>query len=422
MKRSDLCARLYEPYTPERGCGVVHVQRPEYENLWFVVPPAPPRDIPANMPRGLIARANDLLSARPHWRDASQRDQLAALLLARREALSSSRMEGTWSTIDNVLTPLEVYDEGEGKSERAAVRGYATALEQAMGIVEEHGAAALNVELVCLLHEIFMSKEPSYTYRAGRLRAPGEAGEVVVIGGGGRKEEAAYNPAPPEHVARCLEDVMAWMADDIVLEMGDAGMGLALPVRMAIGHAHFEAVHPFANGNGRVGRMLWPLQMMLYGRLPLYLSGYVEVHKDDYSRALQAAQKRLEYHDIVEFVCLAVLASHQEELATKRTIGMLPEIWSERGRFRRGSSAERALNLLGDTPIFTMAMLKDYLNVSAPAAANAVKTLEAAGIIRERTGYRRNRVFAAEEVIAVLGRPFGEDPEITLGEVRKHLL
>jgi len=412
MRRDALCERLRQAYAPERGCGVVRGARENYRNLWFVVPPPPPRDIPPSMPRGLIARANDILSSRPHWRDASQRDHLAALLLAGREALSSSRMEGTWSTIDHVLTPMEVYDEGEGPSERAAVRGYATALEQALSLVERHGAQALDVNLVCLLHEIFMSKDPTYLYPAGRLRTPGEAGDVVFIGGGGRREDAIYNPAPPEHVARTLDDVMAWMRDDIVLEMGDAGMGLALPVRMAIGHAHFEAVHPFPNGNGRVGRMLWPLQMALFGRLPLYLSGYVEAHKDAYNGALQAAQKRLEYRDIVAFVCEAILASHEDEMITKRAIGLLPEQWLARGKFRRGSAAERALGVLTETPIISASMLQQRLNVSAPAAAKAVTQLQAAGVVRERTGYKRNRVFAAEDVIAILGRPFGDEPTV----------
>jgi len=64
-------------------------------------------------------------------------------------------------------------------------------------------------------------------------------------------------------------------------------------VRLAVAHAHFEAVHPFSDGNGRVGRALWPLQMACAGRTPLYLSGFVESYRNDYGRALQSAQKRL---------------------------------------------------------------------------------------------------------------------------------
>ena len=139
------------------------------------------------------------------------------------------------------------------------------------------------------------------------MRAPGLPDDIMQIGGTGRKEDATYNPAPPEHVARCLEDVMAWLRNKTLIEMGDAGMGMGLPVRMAIGHAHFEAVHPFSNGNGRIGRILWPLQMTAAGHLPLYLSGYVEKNRDEYGQALQEAQKKLSYGRIVEFVANAVI-------------------------------------------------------------------------------------------------------------------
>lgn len=66
------------------------------------------------------------------------------------------------------------------------------------------------------------------------------------------------------------------LRDETLIELGDAGMGMTLPVRMAIGHVHFEAVHPFSDGNGRIGRILWPFQIMASGHLPLYLSGYIE--------------------------------------------------------------------------------------------------------------------------------------------------
>ena len=88
------------------------------------------------------------------------------------------------------------------------------------------------------------------------------------------------------------------------------------------------------------------------------------------------------------------------------------EQWLARGKFRRGSAAERALGVLTETPIISASMLQQRLNVSAPAAAKAVTQLQAAGVVRERTGYKRNRVFAAEDVIAILGRPFGDEPTV----------
>ncbi len=421
MRRDELTGPLRQAYTPERGFGTARAAKEGYEHIWFVIPPAPPEDIPAGLPAGTISRANTILQSRPDPADASELDRLIAYLFARREAVSSSRMEGTWSTIDNVLTPGEAYDQDEGKSGHLSVRGYAAALEYGFAQIQQHGIGALTTELVCHLHELVMSKDPDFRGIAGRVRTPGLPGDVAQIAGGGRKEDAIYNPAPPEHAVRCLEDVMGWMRNKTLIELGDAGMGMSLPVRIAIGHAHFEAVHPFSNGNGRVGRILWPLQMAAAGHLPLYLSGYVEQNKHEYGQALQEAQKQLSYGRIAQFVANALIGSHEEEKTGKAVIGGLPDLWRQRGRFRKNSSAARALAVIIRMPIITAKILSEELDVSFQAASNALKALEGKRIVRERTGHGRNRVFAAEEVIAVLARPFGEDPDLALEGARRTL-
>lgn len=421
MRRDELTERLRQPYTPERGLGTVRASKAGYEHIWFVAPPAPPEDIPGGLPVDLIGKANAVLQSRPRWSDASDLDRVTAYLFARREAVSSSRMEGTWSTIDNVLTPGEAYDQEEGKFEHLSVRGYAAALEHGFEQIRRHGVEALTTELVCHLHAQVMAKDPNFHGIAGRVRAPGLPDDVVQIGGSGRKEDAIYNPAPPEHVARCFTDVMRWLRNETLIELGDAGMGMGLPVRMAIGHAHFEAVHPFSNGNGRIGRILWSLQMVAAGHIPLYLSGYTEQNKAEYGRALQEAQKQLSYGRITAFVANAIIGSHEEEKAGKAVIGGLPDLWRQRGRFRVGSSAARALDVIIRMPVITANVLSSELSVSFPAASNALKILEDNHVVRERTGHGRNRVFAAEEVIAVLARAFGEDPEIALEGARRAL-
>ncbi|MEQ9245791.1 MAG: Fic family protein, partial [Nitratireductor sp.] len=366
-------------------------------------------------------QANTVLHGRPSPDQASELDRLAAYLFARRVAVSSSRMEGTWSTIDDVLTPIDEYEQDDRKSEHQSVRGYAAALEYGFAQVRERGVNALTTDLVCHLHELVMSKDPEFWGIAGRVRAPGDPGDVVQIAGGGRKEDAIYNPTPPEHTARCLEDVMGWLRNEEIIEMGEAGMGMSLPVRMAIGHAHFEAVHPFSNGNGRIGRILWPLQMAATGHLPLYLSGYVERNKVEYGRALQEAQKKLSYNAIIDFVANAIVASQHEETISKEAVAALPAVWQKRGNFRRHSSAARALTTITRMPILTASLLSEELQVSFQAASSALKALGEHHIVRERTGQGRNRKFAAEEVIAVLARPFGEDPEISLEGARQML-
>ena len=333
MKREELAGSLRLPYTAARGFGVEKVDKPGFENLWFVVPPPPPRRLADTPNLKLLRDANLTLQARPRMQSASELERTTSYLLIRREAVSSSRMEGTWSTVDEVLSA----DSGSAAS--VSVRGYASALLHAFQAIEAQGLAALSPDLLCALHEKFMEKDPHFRGIAGRLRAPGLPGEVVQVGSFGCKEDAIYNPAPPAHVSRCLDEVLDWMRDATLIELGDAGMGLSLPVRMAIGHAHFEAVHPFSDGNGRLGRMLWAIQMAAADILPLYLSGYVEANKDEYGAALADAQKQLSYRRICEFVCRAVVSCQEEEAETQRVLQALPTVWQERGGYRRDSAA-----------------------------------------------------------------------------------
>lgn len=418
MNRQELTGALRHPYSEERGFGTEKVDKAGFENIWFVVPPKPPQNISEPLSLPLIRDANLVLQARPSLQSASAIQQTMAFLLVRREAVSSSRMEGTWSTVDEVLSPA---NGDTGRSATASVRGYASAVMYGIQVVQTQGLAGLTQNLLCTLHKKVMQKDPGFQGIPGRFRTPGLPGDVVQIGSFGRKEDSLYNPAPPAHVERCLNDVLNWMSDESILQLGDAGMGMALPIRMAVGHSHFEAVHPFSDGNGRVGRILWALQITAAGHLPLYLSNYVEAERTEYGDALQEAQKRLSYRRIIDFVCRAIIASTEEETVTLQALQRLPEQWQERGRYRHGSAAARALELLLRMPVITVKLLADELGISLPAAAAGIKRLEESGVVRDRSGRGRRRIYAAEEVINLLSRPFGADIDVALEGARNLL-
>ena len=128
MKREELAGPLRRTYSAERGFGVEKVDKPGYENIWFVVPPKPPRRLADNPDLKLMRDANLVLQSRPRMRSASHIESTTAYLLVRREAVASSRMEGTWSTIDEVLSPMT---EDLGRS--------AHRLELERGLVQIHG-------------------------------------------------------------------------------------------------------------------------------------------------------------------------------------------------------------------------------------------------------------------------------------------
>lgn len=422
MRKSDLCHVLRENYTEERGFGAVKTADPKHANIWFVVPPPPPKSAPDPLPLGALKRAQIALHSPPDIGESNELDEFVALLFRRREAVTSSRMEGTWSTIDHVLTPLEsLQEDDETHAATASVRGYAEALETNVNRVLKKRYAVFTSQFIRNLHKSIVTKDPHFDGTPGALRQPGKHRDVVFIGGF-RKENSAYNPAPPEHVTRSFNEVLAWFQDDILAEMGDMGAArMTLPVRLAVGHVHFEAVHPFQDGNGRVGRMLWPFQMMLSGSSPIYLASFVEAHKDEYGASLRTAQMKLKYGPFIEFMCEAIAQSHQEAERTKTALTGLPATWLERATFRKGSTAYTLLPRLISHPILTANTVRDMLGVSYQAANNAIASLQERGILVERTQQSRNRLFAAEEVLALVSKPFGADVNDVLKKVREHI-
>lgn len=324
---------------------------------------------------------------------------LISRVLGRREAVTSSAIEGTNSTLDELLVVEETSDDAATAAARQ-VRDYAVVLERFLPKARAEGPVIFDQALVADLHRAVMAGDTAYRDETGALRSV-----VVCIGGGGNIAYSTYNPTPPGRVAACLDDTLRYMS-----EPGRQIIDQSLLVRMAVAHAHFEAVHPFRDGNGRVGRLLMPLMMAAEGRTPLYLSPFMESHRDGYYAALKAAQQRLDWSAIVGFLADAVLGTEAELMATRRALAQLERIWARRRAFRAGSTAARTLAILPHYPVVTARRLSALLGVSFPAAAQALGALAAMGVVTERTGYARNRVFTALEALAVLNRPFGEEP------------
>ncbi len=414
MKITELTDKLRQKYTKSRGFGVVKIDEDEWDNIYFVVPPEPPKKLSGNLPYALIGDALKVIGALPHYSQMSELDKLINYLFVRREVVQSSRLEGTWSTIDHVLTPGEIADSNEGKSEHQAIRSYANLLEDIIKQSIDKREKIFTLKFIRELQKRIVENDPNSQGIPGKLRTPNQPESIVMIGGSLRKENSIYNPAPASEVKRCLGEVLEWYKDDEMAQRGDAGAGLSLPVRLAVGHSHFEAVHPFTDGNGRAGRALWPIQMICFGHTPLYLSGYIEDKKDKYGAALGEAQKKLNYIPLIKFICNAIIESDLEAKKTKETIRTLESRWQERGKFRDKSAPRRALKLLLTNPIISSSFLESELGISKTASVDAVNSLRKKKIIKFRRLENRKRIYAAEELIAILSRPFGSDIDIAL--------
>lgn len=373
-----------------------------YASHYGVLPPAPSQSGVALGPvAATIARANQALAEAAGMQGDPKDGFAFSRVLVRKEAVSSSSIEGTHSTLDELLEVEEGDSDQVGNQDAYQVRDYAIALEEELPRAWERGNDVFSLELVKRLHAAAMRSNRDYPDVPGKFRE-----RVVWIGGTGAIATSTYNPPAPVHVEGCLKEQISYLNGD-----GMHVMTQDLVTRMAIAHAHFESVHPFRDGNGRVGRLLLPLMMAAEGKVPLYLSPYIEENKSEYYAGLKAAQQKLDYVGLTGFLAEAMTATVEEVKRSRNELSSLRESWLGRRSFRKGSAAIAAIQLLPDYPVVTIRRLEQLLGVSYQAASNAVRDLEQVGILKEKTGYQRNRMFVAKEVLAILNRPLSKEPE-----------
>jgi Fic family protein len=365
-----------------------------------VIPLAPPEDaLPIQGAQSAHDRALTMLGRIQTLAAQVSDPYVISRTLSRREAVDSSAIEGTNSTLNELLT-IEDHDD-ETRDAAQQVRDYALTLDRMLPRATREGSDVFTIDLIQELHREAMRHDPEYRDVPGEFKR-----QVNWIGGTGHISTSTYNPAPPEQVRACLEQTVAYMRCD-----GMQAVTQSLITRMAVGHAHFEAVHPFSDGNGRIGRLLLPMMMAAEGYVPLYLAPYIAANRAGYYDGLKAAQQRLEWAQLVGYLSDAVTGTVEELFATRAALQQLAEEWRDRRKYRAGSASLRTLDLLIDYPVITLKRLADKLSVSRPQALAAINQLVEAGVLIERTGYRRNRVFAAEAVLAIVNRPFGAAPE-----------
>jgi Fic family protein len=378
---------------------------PPYQAHYGVVPhPPPEQGVPVGQVLARLSAADTALAKIETLAAELKDPYLISRILPRREAVSSSAIEGTNSTLDELLS-MEENDDSEQGDAAIQVRDYALALDDFLPRARAERHALFTVEFAQDLHRAVMKGDTDYK------DVPGELRKIVAwIGGAGHIANSIYNPTPPDDIPACLAETMTYMHCE-----GLQAMVQSLIVRMSVAHSHFEAVHPFRDGNGRVGRLLLPLMMAAEGLTPVYLSPYIEGHKQAYYDALKATQQRLEWQELVGFVSDAIVGTVNELLTTRDALRRLGAIWRNRRRFRKDSGAERALDVLPHYPVLTIRRLSKLLDISTPAATTAIEQLIEAGIVVERTGYARNRVFTATEALIIINRPFGQETVLPEG-------
>jgi len=310
----------------------------------------------------------------------------------RKEAVLSSQIEGTQSTLSDLLR-FELADApGTPLDDVREVANYVAALEHGIARLRE---LPLCNRLLCEMHGILL--------RGGRgeRHAPGEFRRSQNWIGGTRPGNAEYVPPPPTDVADCMAQLERFMNAD------DAGDGLPALVRAALAHVQFETIHPFLDGNGRIGRLLIALMLHRAGvlRAPLlYLSLYLKQHRARYYELLTEVRRNGDWEAWAAFFLEGVQTTAAGAVDTAHRINDLfaADRATIESQGRRAGSALRVHAALKAQPILSLPTATMRTQLSFPAASAAMNLLIKHGIAGETTGKSRGRLFVYRKYLAVL--------------------
>lgn len=311
----------------------------------------------------------------------------------RKEALLTSQIEGTQATL------VDLFDEEAGfaianTDDVEEVSNYLRAFRLVQDNLRDPAGLPLSVRLLCDAHRLLLSGA------RGSGKQPGELRRSQNWIGGTRPGNAAFVPPPAEHVADLLADVERFIHND---------SSLPPLVRIALVHAQFETIHPFLDGNGRIGRLLIAALMEHWRLLPeplLYLSGYLKQHQSAYYQQLSAIRTQGDWEGWVGFFLAGIAAAASE--AEGGIVAIASLIAADRRRLlaspKAGPASYRLFEALPMMPRFTVELARQTLNTSFPTANAAVKLLEDLGIVSELTGQKKNRSYSYHAYIELLTR------------------
>ncbi|MFM7537998.1 MAG: Fic family protein [Acidimicrobiales bacterium] len=318
---------------------------------------------------------------------------LVARPTIRREAVSTSALEGTFAPAAEVLSS-EIDEELPRSQAVTEVINFIHATEHA---IERRATLPISTRLACELQRILVVGTASEDWQAGQVRQT-----QVIIGPykGCSVLEASYIPPPPGELLN--DGLSAW--EKWIHAEGD----LHALIRVAAAHYQFEALHPFTDGNGRIGRLIAILQLIDYGLLtePLInLSPYFEVRSDQYRYLLREVSTRGAWDEWISYFCQAIAEQAADAGARIRALLAWRDSTLTMLRTTRVKGVAIAVTeKLIEYPTVTVKNIAESHNVSAQAANNAVTRLVDLGVLSEITGRNYNRVFSAPAVFDILFR------------------
>jgi Fic family protein len=311
-----------------------------------------------------------------------------------KEATTSSRIEGTQTNIEDVLQKIENIDP-EKRNDWEEVRNYIQAMNQAIASLER---LPLSGRLLKETHRILMQGV------RGEQKRPGEYRTSQNWIGGASLKDAVFIPPHERDVPELMADLERFL-NDRVHPVPDL-------IKIGIGHYQFETIHPFLDGNGRIGRLMIPLYLVERGLLvkpSLYLSAFFEKHKSLYYDNLMRVRTHGDLRQWLRFFLEGIRQASESAIQTFRSIIALREECelNIHSLGKRTPLARNALHHLFSTPIVDGQDLATAFSINITTALRLIEELIRLGILEETTGFKRNRIFAFRRYIALFDREIG---------------
>lgn len=362
----------------------------EYKS--FVPNPLPPRlaiEIDDEM-MGLLIRANTQLATLDSIASRIPDMALFVSMYVRKEALMSSQIEGTQATLEDVLDPLI---ETNTNRDVADVVNYIKATEFAIKRLQ---TLPLCNRLIKETHAVLMAGV------RGQEKSPGEFrySQNWIGGQGSTLKNARYIPPCPEDMELAMSDLEKYMNADDELDY---------LLRVALIHYQFETIHPFLDGNGRVGRLLITLYLMekrVLTHPALYISYFLKKNRIEYYDRISEVRRKGNYEQWIKFFLQAIYESAQDAITAVDELTALHDknisVINALGRVKNNTML--VFNYLEKNPIIEIKKTASALDISFNTVANAVKRLVAMGILVQSSNANRNRTFSYEEYLRILRR------------------
>lgn len=309
------------------------------------------------------------------------------LMHIRKEASKSSRIEGTKTTFDEELIEEIKFIKPENRDDWQEVQNYVQAMKESIDSLEK---LPFSNRLIKNAHKILMGSV------RGKEKSPGNFRRSDVRIGGSGFSDAVFIPPVHTEIAGLMSDLENFLHND--------GIHVPVLIKTAICHYQFETIHPFLDGNGRIGRLMIPLYLISSGFLDkpsLYTSDFFEKHRESYYDAFTVVRGSNDMIHWVKFFLLAISETAEKGKTTfKNIMALRNDVESRILKFgKRAEIAHKLLTLLYRKPYVTINETADHLDVTHTTASKLLKDFIKQGILVEMSGFHRNRSFSFEKYV-----------------------